>query len=86
MRFLALSFLLAATVASTPAPAGPNVPLCLAMQNNYNDCVRRQQARQHHWEEREWERPPWAHPHGRRHHQSVDCNVWILQLKANGCF
>ncbi len=86
MRFFFSFFILAATFASTPAPAGPNVPLCLAMQNNYNDCVRHQQRREH-WENRDgWERPPWAPPHPRRSHHSADCSVWLIQLKANGCF
>lgn len=87
MRFLFLSFILAMAFAPTAASAGPNVPLCLAMQNNYNDCVRHQQARERHhrWEEQnDWDRPPWAPPRRRRH--SADCGAWLLQLKANGCF
>ena len=34
---------LAAAIAAPPASAAPNVPLCFAIANNYNECVRQQQ-------------------------------------------
>jgi hypothetical protein len=88
---LAGAFWLAGVFAPPAALAGPNVPLCLAMQNNFNKCVRHQRARE---QRRRWEaehsygyyedRPPWERHH--RRHSGEDCNAWLLQLKANGCF
>ncbi|MBU3888334.1 hypothetical protein FM996_20735 [Methylosinus sporium] len=79
-------------LAPKAAFAGPNVPLCFAMQNNYNDCVRRERARERrrHEYEDEWGRGPyereWGHrPHERRRRGS-ECDAWLVQLKAQGCF
>ncbi|MBG0809378.1 hypothetical protein IY145_08300 [Methylosinus sp. H3A] len=89
-RLPLLSLLLAGAIslsgafAPKAAWAGPNVPLCLAMQNNYNECVRRERARDHrrHEYEDEWGRGP---PREHRRHGS-DCGAWLVQLKAQGCF
>jgi len=40
---LLLGSSLAAATAVSPAAAGPNVPLCFAIANNYNNCVRQHQ-------------------------------------------
>jgi len=89
-RVSLLSLVLAAVVslsggfAPKAAWAGPNVPLCFAMQNNYNECVRRERAkerRHHEYEQDEWGRGPREH---RR--RGSDCDAWLVQLKANGCF
>jgi hypothetical protein len=70
-------------LAPRAAWAGPNVPLCLAMQNNYNQCVHRERARERHHREYEDE---WGRgPHERRRHGS-ECDAWLVQLKAQGCF
>jgi hypothetical protein len=37
-----------ALLAGSAAKAGPNVPLCFALQNNFNECMRQQQ-RQSAW-------------------------------------
>jgi hypothetical protein len=37
-----------ALLAASAAKAGPNVPLCLALENNFNECMRQQQ-RQNAW-------------------------------------
>jgi hypothetical protein len=94
MRTVALLALLISTFASTNVRAGPNLPLCLAIENNYNQCIRNEQARERwrraeedeYWDRPDWDRPPWARPHRHRARHRVDCNAWILQLKANGCF
>lgn len=80
--FLAGLLWLAGVFAPSSASAGPNVPLCLAIQNNYNECLRRQQAERHrrHWQD-ERDRGRFR---SRRHAQ--DCNVWLVPLKANHCF
>ncbi|OAI28417.1 hypothetical protein A1351_11975 [Methylosinus sp. R-45379] len=88
-RIFLLSLILAGIVSLTDgfapraALAGPNVPLCLAMQNNYNECVRHERARERHRHyeyEDEWGRGP----RERRRHS--DCGAWLVQLKAQGCF
>jgi len=87
--FLAAGVSLAGGFAPRAAFAGPNVPLCLAMQNNYNECVWRERARErrhrHYEHEEEWEPDPWERPH-RHRRRGPDCGVWLLQLKAQGCF
>lgn len=48
MRIVTSSLLaaaLAAPLAPTGAQAGPNVPLCIAIQNNYNNCLVQQNRR-----------------------------------------
>jgi hypothetical protein len=74
---LAATFWLSALVAPSVAQAAPNAPLCLAIQHNYNKCVRDQRRRDRYAN-------AWGGPH-RRHH-SQDCGAWIYQLKANHCF
>jgi hypothetical protein len=90
MRFVILSTVLIAAFTSTEGRAAPNVPLCVAIENNYNQCLKNEQAkaRWRHEEEEEQEDygiPPWERRH-RRSLQPSDCNAWLLQLKANGCF
>ena len=80
---LAAGVSLAGGFAPKAAWAGPNVPMCLAMQNNYNECVRRERARErhHHEYEDEWGRGPREHRRG-----GSECGAWLVQLKAQGCF
>lgn len=82
--FLAAGVSLSGGFAPRPAFAGPNVPLCLAMENNYNECVRHERARErrhHEYEEEEWGRGPHE-----RHRRGSQCGAWLVQLKAQGCF
>ena len=71
-----------ALMSATASHAGPNPALCLAIQNNFNNCMRHNQ-----WLEREaeedWDDAPWW----RHRHRggAQDCNAWLFQLKANGC-
>ncbi|WP_018267175.1 hypothetical protein [Methylosinus sp. LW4] len=90
-RIFLLSLILAGIVslidgfAPRAALAGPNVPLCLAMQNNYNECVRHERARERERRRYEEYEDEWGRgPHGRRRHS--DCGAWLVQLKAQGCF
>lgn len=89
MRFLFLSMLLTLPLASTSVSAGGNLPMCLAIQQNYNQCVEQQRRRQHHYgwyeeEENEWEPPHYRSYH--HQHQQQNCNAWIIVMKANNCF
>jgi hypothetical protein len=89
-RIFLLSLILAGIVSLTDgfapraALAGPNVPLCLAMQNNYNECVRHERARERHRHYEEYEDEWGRGPRERRRHS--DCGAWLVQLKAQGCF
>lgn len=79
---LALLILLSAILLSAAAPTAPalaaaNVPVCLTLENAFNNCMRQNQYRD---EEEEWD-GPYAH---RRRRQ--DCNGWLVQLKAAGCW
>ncbi|WP_036293793.1 hypothetical protein [Methylosinus sp. PW1] len=94
-RIFLLSLILAGIVSLTDgfapraALAGPNVPLCLAMQNNYNECVRHERARERRRYEEyedEWGRGPHGHGHGYGRRRHSDCGAWLVQLKAQGCF
>jgi hypothetical protein len=96
MRIISLPILAAVAALSSPAKAGPNVQLCLAMENNYNECLRQQEARQRH-REHEREREEWARAEGapdgweghRHHHHDDDggdCSAMLVELKGNGCF
>ncbi len=52
MRIVISSLLfaaLAAPLAATGALAGPNVPLCLAIETNYNNCINQQQRARAGW-------------------------------------
>ena len=90
MRRLTLPLLMLAPLLPAPAQAGPNVPLCFAIEKNYGDCLRKQSERRRHWEHEreemeEWGGDPWDHPH-RRPPPEDDCAAWVYELKANGCF
>ncbi|QGM45781.1 hypothetical protein [Methylocystis heyeri] len=100
MRPAVFSILILGAVLAGPAKAGPNVPFCLALETNYRDCVRAQQARdRNREEEREWRREEmeregvepeeWEHMRRHRHHEEAQgdpCAPMLVELKANGCF
>jgi hypothetical protein len=72
-RSASLILLIGAALSSSTALAGANPALCLAIEKNYNECVRRARAKEA--ERRE----------GRRHEPKSDaCAVWVYELKANG--
>jgi hypothetical protein len=101
MRYVVLCAAILGAVFAGPAKAGPNVPFCLALETQYRDCVRDQQARQRHREaEREWRHEEmeregvspeeWEYWRRRHHHheegQDDPCAPMLVTLKANGCF
>jgi hypothetical protein len=85
MRTLFVLVFAAATLLSSLAQAGGNLGVCIAIQQNFNNCAAQQQrqAERDQWEK--WEDGPY---YGRRHwrHRAIDCTPWIYALKANNCF
>jgi hypothetical protein len=83
---LVLLVALCALIPVAPSRAGPNQALCFAMQNNFNNCIRNNSLRQQEEaEEDEWD-SPWRRRRHHRHYGGEDCNAWLIQLKAAGCF
>lgn len=84
MRLVALSILaaliagLCVAVAPTPASAGGNPALCIAIQQNLNHCMA-QQRRQQYWQDDD-DDAPWE-----RRRRGVDCNPWLYEMQANHC-
>lgn len=96
MHFRSLLLLAVAASAILGAPAveaGPNVPLCLAIQNNYNACIQQQSrygggygyGRGHGGG---WGGDAYGYRRQQRRaqHAQAACAPWIVQLKANRCF
>lgn len=80
---------LAAAAASAPVPAkaGPNVPLCLVIEKNFSDCVRRHDRTEWRYREEyeDWEEEGgWVN--GPPPQAPLDCNAWLVQLQANHCY
>jgi len=91
MRHLLLTTVLLAALGALPARGEVNVPLCVAIKKNWDDCQSRQDWRHRRWE---WERyrayqegRDWIEPpEYRRDPPDEGCAAWIFQLKANRCF
>jgi hypothetical protein len=83
MRFLVLSVMLTGSLMPSTSIAGPNVPLCLAMEKNYNECLTREGRRERHWRH---EREEWGASWDDGPPPGENCAAWLVQLKANGCF
>jgi len=86
MRYVflaALAALATDAIAPSAAWAGPNAALCIGIKQNLDDCVRdnARNQRRYHWRREEWE--DWGY--GPPPEPPTDCNVWLLQLKANRC-
>lgn len=98
MRFITLVAFCAALFVSTFAEAAPNVPLCLAIANNYNNCIRQHQRRA--WFHDQWDDDGgdgygydggyggYGHRRHRRHNGDAAsaCAVWLIPMQANHCF
>jgi hypothetical protein len=88
MRALFFCVLCAATLVAPAVKAGGNMGVCIAIQQNFNNCAAQQQ-RQAEWERwREWNGgDDWDNPYRhRRHRRPIDCTAWVYALKANNCF
>jgi hypothetical protein len=90
MRRVVLAILPVLTLGAAPATAGPNVPLCLAIQKNFADCQQREARKRHRWE---WERQreyeefgEWGGPWEHEGPPNENCAAWLVALKANNCF
>lgn len=99
MRFITLAAFCAALSVSTLAEAAPNVPLCLAIANNYNNCIRDHQRRA--WRQDQWgddgedgyryDDGYYGGHHYRRHRRhhgdaASACAAWLIPMQANHCF
>jgi hypothetical protein len=85
-----------ALLAASAAKAGPHVPLCFALQNNFNECMRQQQ-RQNAWGggyDRGWgdwdEDDGYEHYRRQRHQQrgaakQAECARWLFAIQQNNC-
>jgi hypothetical protein len=89
MRGLFFFILTAALLVAPAVRAGGNLGVCIAIQQNFNNCAAQQQ-RQAQWNEwhewHGWDEPNYGYgrPHWRR--RPIDCTPWIYALKANNCF
>lgn len=88
MRRLPMLLPLPALLLLAPAPAlaGPNAPLCIAIEKNYADCLAREGAKRRRWERHRdwddddgWDRRPPPSP-------EQACANWLVPLQANHCF
>lgn len=86
MRTLFVLAFAAAALASSIAQAGGNLGVCIAIQQNFNNCAAQQQRQAEIEQWRQWEEGPYYYgrPHWRR--RAIDCTPWIYALKANNCF
>jgi|APFre7841882630_1041343.scaffolds.fasta_scaffold138669_2 hypothetical protein len=88
MRAAFFLILTAAVLVAPIAEAGGNMAVCIAIQQNFNNCAAQQQ-RQAEWNQwREWNDGDEPYYYGHRHwrRRPIDCTPWIYALKANNCF
>lgn len=96
-------FLLAATTGlivatAAAAQAGPNVAVCLALQNNYNACMVQAQRQQGWggggygggggWGGGGWDDDDYYRQQRRQQRafsRSAHCNKWLYAIQQNGC-
>ncbi|WP_442755082.1 hypothetical protein ACNHKD_00010 [Methylocystis sp. JAN1] len=99
--FKRLAFLVAsapALLGATAAKAGPNVPLCLSLQNSYNACMVQAQRQQgwggygHGWGDGYgggWGDDDDYYRYQRRQQRGVakqaECARWLYAIQQNGC-
>jgi len=83
--FMLLSLPTLLLLPPAPATAGPNAPLCFAIEKNYADCLAREGVklrrwrRYHDWDDDPWDRRPPPSP-------EQACANWLVPLQANHCF
>lgn len=94
-RLALLAAALTTLLAVSAAQAGPNVPLCLSLQNSYNVCM--QQARRqnawdgygHGWDGGGWD-DGYDYYRGQRRQRralskQAECARWLYAIQQNNC-
>jgi hypothetical protein len=100
MHVIRLLFAVAACglLLAPAAKAGPNVALCVALENNFNECMRQQQRQNaaggwnngygqgygHSWGDNDWDEGYGRHPHPYAAKQA-ECARWLTAIQQNNC-